>query len=97
MNYKDMTIEDIIQWCKDNKQVEWLKKTAAKQVEYKVYPRFKGEDGKMHTDKKAEPKIEMRNISFIQLKLEFVKEFMPEIAPKAQDKKPTMYDLIKAL
>lgn len=38
-----------------------------------------------------------RRISFIELKLEFVKKFMPEIAPKAQAKKPTMYDLIKNL
>ena len=77
MNYKDMTIEDIIQWCKDNKQVDWLKEAAAKT--------YKTEDGKE------------RRISFIELKLEFVKKFMPEIAPKAQAKKPSMYDLIKAL
>ena len=38
-----------------------------------------------------------RNISFIELKLEFVKKFMPEIAPKAQAKKPTMYELIAKL
>lgn len=97
MSYKDMTIEDIIKWCQENKQVDWLKKTAAKEVEYKVYPRVKGEDGKYYTDKKAEPKIEMRPISFIQLKLEFVKEFMPEIAPKAQAKKPTMHERIANL
>lgn len=77
MNYKDMTIEDIIAWCKDNKQVDWLKEAAAKT--------YKTEDGKE------------RRISFIELKLEFVKKFMPEIAPKAQAKKPSMYDLIKAL
>ncbi len=77
MNYKDMTIEDIISWCQENKQVDWLKETAAK-----VY---KTEDGKE------------RRISFIELKLEFVKKFMPSIAPKAQPKKPSMYDLIKAL
>jgi hypothetical protein len=46
---------------------------------------YKTEDGKE------------RRISFIELKLAFVKEFMPEIAPKAQAKKPSMYDLIKAL
>jgi hypothetical protein len=97
MNYKDMRIEDIIKWCQENKQVDWLKEIAAKQVEYKVYPRVKGEDGKYHTDKKATPTIEKRPISFIQLKLEFVKKFMPDIAPKAQPKKPSMYDLIKNL
>lgn len=77
MNYKDMKIEDIIQWCQANKQVDWLKEVAAK-----VY---KTEDGKE------------RRISFIELKLEFVKKFMPDIAPKAQPKKPSMYDLIAKL
>ena len=77
MNYKDMKIEDIIDWCTKNKEVAWLKETAAKTYETK--------DGKK------------RNISFIELKLEFVKKFMPEIAPKAQAKKPTMYELIAKL
>lgn len=77
MNYKDMKIEDIIEWCQKNKEVDWLKETAEKL--------YKTKDGKE------------RRISFIELKLEFVKKFMPEIAPKAQAKKPTMYDLIAKL
>ena len=77
MNYKDMRIEDIIEWCKANKQVDWLKETAAQQ--------FTTKEGKA------------RNITFIELKLAFVKKFMPEIAPKAQAKKPTMYELIAKL
>lgn len=77
MNYKDMRIEDIIDWCQKNNEVAWLKETAEKLYTTK--------DGKE------------RRISFIELKLEFVKKFMPEIAPKAQAKKPTMYDLIKNL
>ena len=101
MNYQDMKIEDIIKWCQENNQVEWLKKEASKKIEYKVYPRkkVKNADGKLVSvsDKSQEPKIEMRPISFIQLKLNFVNKFMPEIAPKAQTKKPTMYDLIAAL
>lgn len=77
MNYKDMRIEDIIAWCQENKQVEWLKQAASK-----TYPTENGKE---------------RRISFIELKLEFVKKFMPEIAPKAQAKKPSMYDLIDSL
>ena len=38
-----------------------------------------------------------RRISFIELKLEFVREFMPDIAPKAKPKKLSMYDKINAL
>lgn len=78
MNYKDMKIEDIIAWCQENNQVEWLKEVASK-----TFPTE--EEGKV------------RKISFIELKLEFVRKFMPEIAPKAQGKKPSMYDLIANL
>lgn len=96
MDYKNMKIEDIISWCKEHGEVAWLKETAAKKVEYKVYPKIKGEDGKMHVDKSVEPTIELRPISFIQIKLAFVEKFMPEIAPK-KAKKKSMYDLIAEL
>lgn len=76
MNYQTMKIEDIIEWCKANNQVAWLKETAGK-----TYSTENGE----------------RRISFIELKLEFVKKFMPELAPKSQGKKATMYDIIAAL
>lgn len=77
MNYKDMTIDDIIQWCQENGQVAWLKAIAAK-----TFPK---EDGTI------------RKITFIELKLEFVREFMADIAPKAKPKKPSMFDKIGAL
>ena len=76
MNYKDMKIEDIIDYCQKHDAVDWLKEAASK-----TYTK----NGKE------------RRISFIELKLAFVKEFMPEIAPKAQAKKPSMYDLIANL
>lgn len=38
MDYKKMNIDDIINWCKANNEVEWLKKEAAKKI--------KNEDGK---------------------------------------------------
>lgn len=101
MNYQSMKIEDIIQWCKDHGEVAWLKEELAKTTECKVYPRVKivTEDGKKisKADKTKEPTIEMRPISFIQVKLDFVNKFMPEIAPKAKEKKPSMYELVKNL
>lgn len=97
MDYKSMNINDIIDWCKANNQVEWLKAEAAKKVEYKVYPRVKGEDGKLKVDKSQPYKVEMRPISFIQIKKNFVDKFMPEIAPTKKDKKPNMFDLIASL
>jgi hypothetical protein len=77
MNYKDMKIEDIINWCQKHNEVEWLKAEANKTFTTKA--------GKT------------RNITFIELKLAFVNKFMPDIAPKAKPKKPTMYELIAKL
>ena len=101
MNFKTMGIEDVIEWCKANNQIEWLKKTAAKKTECKVYPRKKvvNADGKLVSvaDKSKEPKIESRPISFVEIKYEFAKKFMPEILPKAKEMKASMYDIIAAL
>ena len=96
MDYKSMNINDIIGWCIANKQTAWLKAEAAKTVPCKVYPKVV-KDGKKVVDKSAKPSIEMRPITFIQLKNNFVKTFMPEIMPKKKEAKPSMYDLINAL
>lgn len=95
MEYKDMKINDIINWCVANNQVAWLKAEAAKKVPCKVYPKVE-KDGKKVVDKTAEPKIEQRPITFIQIKNNFVRQFMPELLPK-KEKQATMYDLINAL
>lgn len=96
MDFKTMTINDIISWCQANNQVAWLKAEAAKMVPCKVYPKVEV-NGKKVTDKNAEPTIEMRPITFIQIKMDFVNKFMPEIAPAKKALKPSMYDLIAAL
>jgi len=77
MDYKTMKLDDIINWCKANNQVAWLKAEAAKTCVNK--------------------KGETHPINFIQLKKAFVDKFMPEIAPKATKKAPTMFDKIAAL
>ena len=100
MDYKDINLDYIINYCKEHGEVEWLKKVAAKKVDYKVYPKKTiFVDGKKKTvaDKEQPYKIEKRPISFIQIKMEFVDKFMPEIKPIAKGKKPTMYDIIKNL
>ena len=101
MNYKTMTIEDIIKYCVDNDQVEWLKTAAAKEIEIKVYPKktYIDKNGKERTkgDKTQEPiGTKKTKISFVELKNAFCEEFMPEIAPK-KEKKASMYDIIAAL
>lgn len=96
LDYKNMTIDDIINWCVENNQTEWLKRKANEKKACKVYPRIKV-NGKSVANKTAEPKIEKRPISFIQLKIDFVDKFMPEIAPEKKIKAPTFYDKIKNL
>lgn len=101
--YLDWELADIIDYCKKNNAVDWLKETAKKQVPVKVYPRVKivktREDGTTYktteADKSQKPKIEMRPISFVQIKTEFLEKF--NLMPAKKAKKPTMYDIIDAL
>lgn len=97
LEYKTLTIEEIIDWCKEHGEVAWLKETAAKKTMQKKYPKVKGEDGKYHADKKATPVIEEKPITFIQIKIAFCEKFMPEIMPEKKEKKVSMYDLIASL
>lgn len=101
MNFQTMTIEFIIDWCKANNQIEWLKAEITKTKECKVYPRVKvkNEQGKIvsKADKTQPYTLVSRPISFIDIKTDFVNAFMPEIAPKRKEKKPTMFDIINAL
>lgn len=91
MNYKDMKIEDIIDWCKENGQdkVDWLKEFVATPIPSK--------------DKKKNPILNedgtpvTHTPTFIEIKLAFCDKYMKEIAPKRKPKKPSMYDLIAKL
>lgn len=100
-NYQQIKIEHIIEWCKENKQVEWLKATAAQKTECKVYPRktITNEEGKKVSvaDKSQPYTIKERPISFINIKLAFCEKFMPELIPEAKEKKASMYEIIAAL
>lgn len=100
MDYKTMTIEDIIKWCQDNKQVKWLKEEAKKQVPCKVYPRIQITDasGKVlsKADKTKPYTVEMRPITFIQIKQDFARQFMPELLPQ-KSKKVSFYEIIENL
>jgi hypothetical protein len=101
--FLDWELADIIEYCKKNKEIEWLKETAKKQVPTKVYPRKKVEkvdaEGNVTVvsvaDKSQKPKVEMRRISFVQLKTEFLEKF--NLMPEKKAKQPNMYDIIDAL
>lgn len=97
-NYKDWQLEDIIEWCKANGQIAWLKAEAAKKVERKVYPRIASvsKNGKRSwkQDKTQAPVTEYRPISFVELKSNFISTFIDK-TPKVEKK--SMYDIIAAL
>lgn len=94
MDIKNLDIHDIIKYCQEHNEVEWLKATAAQKVPYKIYPRTKV-NGKSVADKSQEPKIEYRPISFVQIKTAFLEKFA--LAAPKKPKEPTMYDLIANL
>lgn len=110
-NFLDIKIEDIIEWCKDNNQVDWLKNKASETKTVERYSERKkklDDNGNVVLNKKGFPvyvadksskkKEEQVKISFMELKYDFCKEFMPEILPKSKKKKEkTMYDLIAEL
>lgn len=96
-NVKSIKIEDIIEWCKENNQTEWLKEIAATKVPHKVYPKKVNENGKKVADYSAEPTTKMQKITFIEIKAAFINKFMPELAPTKKEKKVTMFELIESL
>lgn len=99
--YKSLTMEDIIKFCKANKEAAaWLKAYAATPVPRKVYPIIEVEkNGKkvMKADKSQEPNIVKDEPTFVEIKLAFVQKYMPDIAPTKAPGKKTMKDWLAEL
>lgn len=101
MNFKTMKIEDMIAWCKEHNELEWLLAKAQETRTVDVYPKVahKSKTGKntMKQDKKQAPigKAEVP-ISFVEIKTDFCDKFMPDLLPRKKEKAPTMIDAIKA-
>ena len=89
MDKKEITVEFIRTYCVANNQKEWYNATIQKSYPQKVYPRIEV-DGKKVLDKSQEPKIEMKPITFVQLKAEFIEKFFPELAPKESKPKASL-------
>jgi hypothetical protein len=99
---KELTLDDIINWCIENKQVKWLKAKAAEQIEQPIYPTVeyvdKNGEKKTKPNKKAEPiGKELVNIPYVNIKRDWIAAFFPELAPKKKEKKLTMWERIAAL
>lgn len=90
-------IEDIIEYCKENNQIEWLKKTAHEKETRKKTKKVTttNENGEA-VEKEVVEEVETE-ISFITLRSRFVEAFMPEIKKGSKSKKATFRDLIDSL
>jgi hypothetical protein len=80
MEFKKITFDDIVNYCKEHNEIAWLKEEVEKKVSYV-------EDGE----------TKERDISFIEVKNDFVAKFMPAIAPKRKPKKGSMKDIVAGL
>ena len=97
ITYKNIDGNFIIDWCNKNGQNAWLKATCAKMVEDVEYPKVKSEKtGRMVADKSQPATKIMRKISYIEVKNEFVKTFMPDLLPKS-NKKKGFFDIVAGL
>ncbi len=94
MDTKNIKIEDIIAYCEKHNETDWLVETVNKEYPCKIHPRIVNEEGKKVVDKKAEPTIVMRPITFVQLKKEFVEKFFPETI-KGTVKKESFHELVR--
>ena len=100
--FKKLQKGDVIEFCKKNKEAaKWLKTFANTPVEHRVYPRVPqvnpNGDVVLKADRSQEPMIVKELPSFVEIKLEFVKKFMPELVPTKKPKEKSFLDLINEL
>lgn len=104
IGYTKTDIDNIIAWCEENGKQEWLLAKYKEEKPYKFYPRK--DSGKKNkkgypiyvADKSQQPRVEIKPISFTDIKFQFFKEFIPELAPKSTKvKEPTMADKLEAM
>lgn len=87
-SYTEINFTDILEYCKTNNCVAWLKDFCVEKSYLASYVNDEGE--------KIE-EIITRRPTFVEIKKAFTIEFFPAIAPKDKAPKVSMYDLIDAL
>lgn len=101
MDYKKATLEQIVEWCKANNQIAWLKENYFAKEEVKVYPKIAStsKSGKKSwkADKTQAPTTKTERIPYITFKKRFFEKFFPEQLPKATSKAVDWEAIIRAL
>lgn len=99
LDYKKLNYEQIMDYCEEHGELDWLESIVAQEVAVEVYPyiTYTDKNGKQRRkyDKSQEPKIEMRPISFLLVKEAFIAKFIPEAKP-APEKTMTMKERLAA-
>ena len=99
---KSLTLDEMIQWCRENGQIKWLKEIGKTTIEQPIYPKktVADKNGKPveKVDRKAEPiGTETVPIPYVNIKREFVKAFYPELMRQPKEKKLSMWEIIANL
>ena len=88
--YRTFKEEDMIKWCEENNQLEWLIAETNKIVKHKVYGQKRGLNKKgewiLKTDKDNVIGTVEEPITFVELKHNFFAKFMPDKLPTKSDK-----------
>lgn len=99
---KTLVFEDLVAWCKENNQIEWLKSLPRTTV-VKVYPtktKVSKKDGKERQvyDRKQAP-IGEKTIAlpYSTVKAMFVEKFFPQFMGDSKPKAASMWDIIDSL
>lgn len=92
MDFKTVKFPAIMEWCAENNQLDWLEAKVNEKVMVKVYPKVKGDKGRLVSDKSQTPKEVEAPISYVAVKRAFFEKFMPEKLPKKKSKNPTMIE-----
>ena len=102
MNYKKMNQEDILNWCIENNELEWLdaklaEKTTAEYHTQRVKVWSEEKQKEVWVADKTSPKVTKEiPISFIEVKNAFCEKFMPELLPAKKEEAPSLRDKVKA-
>ena len=102
MDYAKMSQDDILNWCIENNQLDWLEAKTNETIEAEYYTKRiavwdEEKQKNVYYADKTSPKVKKSiPITFLQIKNDFCEKFFPELLPEKKEKKLTLKDKIAA-
>ena len=100
VGFKNWKIEDMVNWCATNNQLDWLEATLALTIEHKTYPKvpFVNKNGKtvQKDDTTKEPVVSIDPISFPEVRGKFKEKFFATEKKEKKTFREKAMDLIAA-